>query len=326
MPERRAARVTAERPAWVVRVTVCLLLALVGGHFTYTVGVGHHQDFAQVWYAARVVLRGANPYHEIGRLKPFHWPWPFYYPLPAALVALPLAPLSERMAMTVVGGLGVGAFAWALTAHGYWPLVALLSACMGHALTITQWAPLLTGAVAIAPLGVLLVAKPTIGAAIFAARPTWWAVLGGAALTVAAFVVQPHWVADWIRALHGPVQPGKDFHALPPILLPGGVLTLAALTRWRRPEARLLAAMACVPQTLLPYEAVPLFLIPRGPWQCVGFTLASYAMTYLVRHTGPYEDFAATTTVVGKAMVAMLYLPATLMVLRRPNEGRNATA
>jgi hypothetical protein len=33
--------------------------------------------------------------------------------------------------------------------------------------------------------------------------------------------------------------------------------------KWRRPEARLLAALACIPQTPVLYEVVPLFLLVR---------------------------------------------------------------
>jgi hypothetical protein len=306
------------------RFLVCMVIALFVGHFTYYVASVSptHRDFAQVWYAARAVLSGANPYEVIGRLRTFHWPWPFYYPLPAAILAIPLAPLPEHVAMSVVGFIGAGVLAWALTEHGYVGLVAFFSYSVWQAFNLVQWSPLLTGAVVLAPLSIILVAKPTIGAAVFAARPTWWAIGGAIVLTGVAFIVQPHWVSDWRMALLSThVQPGKEFHSAAPVMLPGGVLALAALARWRRPEARLLAAMACVPQTMLPYEAVPLFLIPRGKLQTIAFVLLNHAVWMVARLAGPHEDFAALTTTYGRALVCLMYLPATLMVLRRPNEG-----
>ena len=58
---------------------------------------------------------------------------------------------------------------------------------------------------------------------------------------------------------------------------PGGAVLLLALIRWRVAEGRLLAALACVPQTIGLYEALPLFLIPTNRWQ--GYLLA--ALSYL---------------------------------------------
>ena len=46
----------------------------------------------------------------------------------------------------------------------------------------------------------------------------------------------------------------------------GGPLILLALLRWRRPEARLLVALGCIPHTTMLYEALPLFLVARR-WQ-----------------------------------------------------------
>ena len=52
-------------------------------------------------------------------------------------------------------------------------------------------------------------------------------------------------------------------NAISALTLRGGALVLLALLKWRRPEARLLAATACVPHTLLPDETLPLFLVPQ---------------------------------------------------------------
>jgi hypothetical protein len=53
----------------------------------------------------------------------------------------------------------------------------------------------------IAPLGLLLVAKPTVGGAIFLTRPSRWALLGAFVFGGIAFLVQPGWVADWLDAI-----------------------------------------------------------------------------------------------------------------------------
>jgi hypothetical protein len=73
--------------------------------------------------------------------------------------------------------------------------------------------------------------------------------------------------------------------------------------------------MACVPQSLILYEAVPLFLIPRRPLECGTFLVLSYAVQVGMVLSG--DDLI----VGGRWIVWFLYLPATLMVVRRPNEG-----
>jgi hypothetical protein len=51
-----------------------------------------------------------------------------------------------------------------------------------------------------------------------------------------------------VAELHDTVG-GPYYHV--PVLVVGGFLTLAAVAKWRLPEARLLVVMACVPQTML---------------------------------------------------------------------------
>ena len=87
------------------------------GGVQWTIKADRHRDFAQVRYAARAVLAGVDPYTVIGPGRPFAWDWPLYYPLPAALVALPLAPFAEPLAMSLFVAIGFGLFAWALTAR-----------------------------------------------------------------------------------------------------------------------------------------------------------------------------------------------------------------
>jgi hypothetical protein len=306
------------------RLVLCTLLGVLAGHYAFVMAgmTDFPRDFGQVWFAARAVLHGQDPYPLIGPGLAFDWPAPLFYPLPAALVGSPLAPLDYSLAVGVFAGLGIFAFAWALSANGTAPMLGLLSACTTHAVYCAQWSPLLAGAVVLTPLSALLVAKPTIGLAVFAARPSWWAVTGAVVLTVTAFLVQPSWVADWREALSAAsVGAGKAFPYSAPVMLPGGLIPLLALLRWRRPEARLLAVMACVPQTLLPYEGVLLFLIPRGWLQSAALMLSSHAMVRWVRVGSPSMDLAQDIAIYGPAMVAFLYVPATLMVLARPNEG-----
>ena len=96
---------------------------------------------------------------------------------------------------------------------------------------------------------------------------------------------------------------------------------MLALARWRRPEARLVFALACVPQTPLLYETVPLFLVPVTLAEGGALWLGSWIAALAVSAHGPYDSDAARFAVSSKAIGWCLYLPCVLMILRRPNVG-----
>jgi hypothetical protein len=179
---------------------------------------------------------------------------------------------------------------------------------------------LLTGAAVLPALSWAFAAKPTIGAALFAAFPSRQALVGGLVLTGLAFLIQPRWPAEWWHAL------GAGTHMSPIVARPAGFLVLLALIRWREPEARLLVALGCVPQTLGLYETLPLFLVPRTRWQGYGLAglsyVAAFAQAALVpRLPGmPLDQLMAARWPV---VFGCLYLPALAMLLlsRRPDAG-----
>ena len=182
-----------------------------------------------------------------------------------------------------------------------------------------QWSPILTAAILLPPLGWVLAAKPNIGLAILAAtssrRLVRNALLGGILITAVSVAFFPAWPREWLSSI------ASQHHIGAPITRLGGVAVLLALLRWRRPEARLIVALACVPQTNNWYEGLPLLLVAStfretlllSLISTLGYVLPPYVMT--ARNEGEFN------AQVGALMVALCYLPATLMVLRRPNEG-----
>ena len=105
-----------------------------------------------------------------------------------------------------------------------------------------------------------------------------------------------------------------------PIFTPGGVLLLLALVRWRRPEARLVAAMACVPQLMYFADQLPLWLVPRTRREAMllsALSIVAWAAALLIEvPAGRQPAFDS-----GPFVLAGVYLPTLVMVLRRPNEG-----
>jgi hypothetical protein len=298
-----------------------VLMGLLGGYLAWT-AVGLHgtaSDFGHLWAAARFVRDGINPYDAIGPGRAFDFEFPMLYPLPAAVAMLPLAWLSMRWADVVFFGLSTGLLVWALTRQRTTlnpQLCVLGSFAYLSAAANVQWEPLLTAAALLPTLGFLFACKPTMGLALLTAYPSKRAFLLAATFGLLTVAIWPWWVPAWLMTIQG------QAHIIAPVTLwhVGGPLVLLALTRWRRPEARLLVALACIPHTPVLYAAVPLFLIVRT-WR-EGLTLAAF--TYVVGYMqSPYLQGDASNSVwtMTRAswQMALVYLPGLLMVLRRPN-------
>jgi hypothetical protein len=311
------------------RIWLSALLGLVSGAVTVQSNLTKTwpRDFAQVWFSARAILRGVDPYLLVGPGLELDWAWPLLYPLPAGVIAIPFAPFSPGTASVLFSVIAGVAFAWALMEYGYATLFGFFGAPLHFAAETAQWSPLLSAALVVPAIGMFFVAKPTISVALFAARPTWWPIMGGLLFGAVAFLVQPDWVAGWLDAIARNDRawfPDVPYRA--PVLLPGGILALAALARWRRPEARLIAVLACIPQTLMLYETVPLLLVPRSFRESAFMVGLSYVVFYTIEGLLPVTRTPQQYLAVSAPLVVVgMYLPATLMVLRRPNEGRLPT-
>jgi hypothetical protein len=280
------------------------------------------RDFTYPWLAARAVLRGEDPY---AALRSAQTPWvpALFYPLPTALVTTPLAWLSVRSAAVLFIGLGMGLLAYAVTAQALWPLIMFASASAMQAAWSVQWSPLLMAAALWWPMIGLVVAKPTLGLPLVAfqrdRRALWSALVGGGLLVVASFVLQPRWLERWIATLREtPVV--SQYHV--PLFTWWGAVLIVAVTRWRRPEARLLIALACMPQNGFFYDQFPLLLVPPNRVELMAMAAASQLALLAARSaSGPAGDIAVQSTAYFPYMIAGLYLPSLLFIMRRPNEG-----
>jgi hypothetical protein len=181
-----------------------------------------------------------------------------------------------------------------------------------------QWGPLMTAAALSPALAWLAAIKPTLGGAAIAAhltRRTLLSVLGFLVLTA---LIWPWWPREYVieTALRT-----KENYTIPALLFPGPLL-LAALVRWRRPEARLLFVMAIAPQNLGWYDQLPLALVPSTFRQMLIFGLLSYVPLFLVPFVRDPASVEHSYVILNRMVVAACYLPCLIWVLRRPNVGR----
>lgn len=278
-------------------------------------------DFLQVWYSARAMLRGLNPYDLVGPGLAYEWGWPLFYPATAMVAAMPVAYLPAMAAIALFIGGSTTLLAYGVTQNGWHRLWLFCSMPYVVALFVSQWSPVFTAALVLPPLAMLFAVKPNLGLALFLAthstRVQCYAIAGGAILTVISLAFDPGWPADWLRSLGEGAQ-------RPAITRLGGPLILLALLRWRRPEARLIVALACVPQYAYWYEVVPLLMVPSTRVETLAFSLVT-SLGWNIEHmlaSPPTE--ALINQQVGALMVFFAYLPAVWIVMRRPNEGPRA--
>jgi hypothetical protein len=309
-------------PRLVARIAAAIVIGIASGMMVVARDLQfpwHRSDFGVTWFGAGALLHGANPYALIGPGLQFDWQWRMMYPVTAMVTAIPLSFVPETVAAFLFVAISGGLLAYAITRDGWYRLPLFLSWPYAVAVGHGQWSPLFSAIWCLPSLGWLLAAKPSIGLAIFAAtssrRLMVSALIGCLILAAIGFILLPSWPLDWLASLRTQIRVDA------PILRLGGVVVLLALLRWRRPEARLLLALACVPQTIDWYETVPLMLIPNTFRESLvysvilslGFILPPYIIP-----VGPEEQMDARA---GVLIIAIAYLPALIMILRRPNEG-----
>jgi hypothetical protein len=233
---------------------------------------GSGGDYFFVWSAARSLLSGENPYNVIpvGPENPGNDV--FLYPLPALLLIAPLAWLPLPVSGGLFLGISSGLLAFTLLKDGYHRLPLFMGAPFLIAVSLGQWSPIITAAALEANLGFVFAAKPHLALPAWVYRPSLRAIVASLLLVVISLAILPSWPLDWYRNISG--RPEK----LSPIKTLAGPLLLLAAVRWRRPEARLFLAMACVPQALFFYDQLILGLIPRTLRQSLILSLASFAL------------------------------------------------
>ena len=295
------------------RVAISLALGGWGAFITYfsLVVAPHHlaKDFSWPWRAARILLDGHNPYDAIQATGPYPFNVGLFYPLPAAVAALPFAPLPPAVAGTLFVGLSSSLLALGLTRtqEDFAKLPLFFSAPFCMAAILAQWAPLMTAAALLPALQFLAVTKPNIGLACWAYRPTVRGAVGAALFAGATLLLIPSWPLDWQEALQAaPRYKGPLFRGAT------GLILLLAVMKWRRREGRLFLAMAAVPQLSLFYDQLPLWLIPRSAWRSALLSAASWIAWW---RWYPSRELSSSVAVAAPWVFWLIYIPALAILL-----------
>jgi hypothetical protein len=299
------------------RAAVAVLFAIVAGAIAWRAqyllhGLGG--DHLVLWRAAHIVLDGGDPYQLIWLMDLPALRTPFNYPLPAVAMGMPFAQLLPPNAAIAFVTCSAALLGFALTRSGFEFIPMLLSVPFFFAAQLAQTSFLILALALIPAAAGLTVMKPNIGLALFLWRPCRRTVFFGAALVLGSVLIVPEWPAEWVQL----VRTSPAHHA--PGVVGFGAIALLAITRWRRPEARLLVAMTLIPHGLYFYDELPLWLIADSRRQSMVLAFASW-LGWLgwVGTSGPTGPRITDSF---SWCVLSLYIPCLVFVLRRPNEGR----
>jgi hypothetical protein len=297
----------------VKRIAVACAYALVAGVVAWRaqfVAHGNGSDHVILQRAAQLFLAGADPYRITdGQLPPL-W-WRFYYPLPTVVLGIPFMQLSPEACAIAFVVCSSWVLGFVSSRDGFARLPMILSVPFLAAAQFAQTGPLIL-ALALVPVARgLSMLKPNIGVAIFAWQPAWRDVVTAAVVYGVSVAIWPDWPRRWLLT----VQTQPPHHS--PALIGVGAVGLLAALRWRRPEARLLLAMTLIPHGLYFYDELPLFLVATTRREAMVLALTSWLgwLGWNLTSSGP--NIVDTQP----WAVASMYLPAVVMVLRRPNSG-----
>jgi hypothetical protein len=286
------------------RVVIATLIGTLA--FAISLGVfaslGHAQDWSWAYIGAQLFRRGAQVYADPSL---YPWKWPQYYPFPTLLLVLPFTWLDAPIAAAVFIGLSSGLLAFGLIRDSYARLGVFVSAPFWVALYFGQWSPLITAAALLPGLFPLLVCKPNIGFPVLLAYPSRRGIMWCGGFVLLSIAIMPAWPLEWLRNL------GQHQNFVPLLTFPGIVLLLALLC-WRAPEARLLVALAAMPQRF--YDPLLLWVLPRTLPQSLLLSFLSWfaLLPWLLRRFGItpiYEAWLPYT------VTLLLYGPAFVFVV-----------
>lgn len=310
---------TPSRPQRFAVAVVIAIAATILVATQFRLNPGQHSDFGPVWFGARAFVAGSDPYQLIGPGREFNW-WNLTYPATTLVAMIPFAVFSnEALATILFVCLSTVTLVWGSTGDGWHRLPAFASLAFVIAAAAGQWSILLASSFFLPVLSIFWIAKPTLGIAIAAATPAARSLIIGLVAAVCllgvSLLVLPHWPQDWISNV------SASSHFMAPIARGAGFAIAANLLRWRRPEAWLVFILACAPQSPGVYDLLLLLVIVPATYReaCV-LSLASTAGGLLLNLVPPVHP-AEWESARGMLIVVTSYLPATVIILRRPNEG-----
>lgn len=303
------------------RLIVSLLVAAVAAAIVfgdYGRRPDRRTDFTLSWFGAKATLDGRNPYALVGPGLEYDYEYRLLYPATSLVAAMPFTLLSNRNASITFVAISTFLLVYGITAGSWHRLPILPSAAFVESVHAAQWTIVLTAVLFIPWLAALSAAKPQSALPVLAGSTSraslLAAALGGIVLLALSFVLLPGWLSDWL-----PLARSAD-HIRAPLMGPVGFLILPVLLRWRRWEAWLVFASACMPQTFMWYSALVLLATAATYHEAIVLSLVStigFGLTLFAIEQNP----PGLPRIMWTIYLCTTFLPVVIAILRRPNTG-----
>ena len=294
------------------RILAAVVTGIISGSLCQVSNRGNGSarvDFMWSLSAARDLLAGRDVYAPEANFDLIP------YPLPAALVALPLAPLPLPLGASLFVGTTSGLLAFGLVRNGeWWRLLTFASAPYCLAVRCVQWSPLMMAILFFPALMPLVLVKPQFALPVALTRLTRRRVVACLCFLLASLAIDPTWPTRWLPQ----IKPYGGF--IPALVFP---VLLLPVYRWREPGVRHFLLMACMPQHRYLYDSLLLWTIPASFREMLALTFTSWIACVAGFFLVGFREHGAAL------MVAGIYLPCLVLLLTRParspEESRPAT-
>jgi hypothetical protein len=283
------------------RILIAIAIGLfygVAGYMYRSSQTGYNNIGDVYWalYTIQELLQGRDPYGFTADQAGYFVP----YPLPVALVGLPLFWMPGDIASAIFVTLSFGALAFLVTAEGkWWRLLIFASLPMYVSSMYAQWSALMLCAWFVpAAAPTLALFKPHIALPLVLQRLTWRGIIIAGVIGLISIAIYPSWPFRWLGML------GNFQQFIPLITLPFGPLLILAALAWRNERARLILIMALLPMRSI-YDLCALWLVPQTAKQMLLLTLCGWIPLFTITGSGP-----GTASV-----VPLVFLPALAIAL-----------
>jgi hypothetical protein len=287
------------------RITVSALVGAASGMFCWFLLKRLHQDAADFRWAIHLAQR------LIARQNPYDTPLE-QYPLPAALLALPMLRLQPEIAAALFYGVSSALLCFGLTRENYGRLRIFLAYPFWAGVLTAQWSTIIAASAFFPILLPVTMMKPQVGLPVFLTRLSRRGLIGCILVGALSLMVLPQWPRLWLGQAH-------NYEHFVPLLIFPGPLLLLALLRYRERDAWLLLLAAVMPQRWF-FDSFTLWLIPKSRREILATVFLSWG-------TGIWRWYhlPANFTEVGRVAVIFIYLPMLAVVMLRPRPVMDST-
>lgn len=283
------------------KILLSVVIGLICGALSYAYQYGESNAVDVFWstQAATDLLHGQDPYRHTPNATRIP------YPLPAALVVIPLTvfPREWQAALFIFTITSMLVFVM-IRDGAYWRLIILLSPSFFSTVAHTQWSLLLL-ILAYMPTATILTGmaaiKPHMALPVICSQGiTTRKILVPSVLVLCSLIIMPAWPWIWLSQL------GTYRGFIPALTAPLGPLLLLLFLQWPDKRSQYLSLLALMPQYPLFYDQLLVYYCATNARSTAGLVVAGWIALFVSVQYPPLTPMWLTL---------LLYIPTLVIIL-----------